>query len=176
MIVLPRPVPTLLVLVAVLLQVTIVQRIELWGASPDLIVLVVVSVALLGGSIAGAWYGFIAGVAIALFAAIPLGPHAMMGTIIGYACGRWGEVLVTDEHPVPPLMAAVIATLAMQIGRPLIEFLLNPAVTTTRGVWTEALIVCAINAVLAIPVYTIVRRIVRGVGVTERTVESGGDA
>jgi len=157
----PRPVPTLVVLAAVLVQVSIVQRIELFNASPDLIVLVVVAVSLLGGSVAGAWYGFIAGLSVALFAGLPLGPHAMIATVIGYTCGRWGEVLITDEHPVPPLLAGVTATLAMQIGRPLIEFLINPAIITTRGVWREAFVVCAINAVFAIPVYTLVRRIVR---------------
>ena len=170
---LPRPVSMLVVLVAVLVQVSIVQRVELLHASPDLVVLVVVSVSLLGGSVAGAWYGFIAGVAIALFAALPLGPHAMVATVIGYSCGRWGEVLITDEHPVPPLLAAVAATLAMQIGRPVIEFLINPAVTTTRGVWGEAVVVCAINAVFAVPVYALVRRIVRGMGVSERSLDVG---
>ncbi|MBC7644669.1 MAG: hypothetical protein H7123_06055, partial [Thermoleophilia bacterium] len=97
-------------------------------------------------------------------------------TVIGYAAGRWGEVLLTDEHPVRPVLAAVAATLAMQIGRPLIEFLINPAITTTRGVWGEALVVCSINAVFAIPVYALVRRIVRGVGPSERSHEGALEA
>lgn len=151
----------LLVLLAVLVQLSIVQRIEVGDASPDLVVLVIVSIALLSNSVVGAVHGFFGGLALALFAALPLGPHAMIGTLIGYWAGRWGEQLITDEHPIPPLFAGIAATLAMQVGRPLIDFLVNPAVTSTQGIWSEAAIVTALNAALMIPVYIGVRRFLR---------------
>ena len=172
----PRSVvTTLIVLVAVLVQVTIVQRIEVGDASPDLVVLVVVAIALLTNSVEGAAAGFAAGVAIGLFAALPLGPHAMIGTMVGYLAGRWGEVLVTDEHPLPPLVAGVAATLAMQVGRPMLDFLVNPAASAAGGVLGDVAIVTITNAMLAIPVYAIVRRLVYGLAAPE-PVSAGGEA
>lgn len=147
-----------LVIFAALVQVSIVFRIEVGEATPDLLILVVASIALLTGSVSGAAHGFVAGVAIAVFAAVPLGPHALVATLIGYAVGRVGEALVTDDHPVPPLVAGIFATGAMQIGRPLVEFLVNPAIGRVDGLWSQALLVTLISSVLAVPVFLGVRR------------------
>jgi rod shape-determining protein MreD len=149
----------LLVLAAAMLQVAVVFRIELGNAAPDLLILVVSSIALLTGSISGAAHGFLAGVAIATFAALPLGPHALVGTIVGFAVGRVGESLITDDHPAPPLLAGIFATITMQIGRPLVEFLVNPAIGRVDGLFTQAVLVTLISAVLAVPTYLVVRRI-----------------
>lgn len=147
-----------LVLLAALVQVSIIHRIEVGDASPDLLILVVVSIALLTGSVSGAIHGFIAGVAIAAFAGLPLGPHALVAVLVGYWVGRVGEALVTDDHPVPPLLAGIFATLAMQIGRPLVEFLVNPEIGRVDGLWQQAVLVTLISSMLAVPVYLLVRR------------------
>jgi len=149
----------LLVVCAALVQVTIGHRIEIGAASPDLLILIVTAIALLTGSISGAAHGFLAGMCIALFAGLPLGPHALVATLAGFAVGRLGEVLVTDEHPIPPLAAGIVATAAMQIGRPLVEFLVNPAVASVDGLWSRAFLTTAISAVLAVPLYLLVRRV-----------------
>lgn len=149
----------LVVLFAALVQVSVAYRIEVGDAYPDVLILVVASIALLTGSVSGAAHGFVAGVAIALFAALPLGPHALVGTLVGYTIGRVGESLVTDEHPVPPLLAGVFATLAMQVGRPLLEFLVNPGVTNVDGLFAQAALVTVISSMLALPVYMLVRRV-----------------
>jgi rod shape-determining protein MreD len=149
----------LLVLVAALVQVSVVYRIEVGGATPDLVILVVAAVALLTGSVSGAAHGFVAGLAIATFAAVPLGPHALVGALIGYAIGRVGEALVTDDHPVPPLVAGIFATIAMQVGSPLVEFLVNPALGEVDGLWTQAALATLISSVLAVPVFLLVRRV-----------------
>ncbi len=148
-----------LVLFAALVQVSVAYRIEVGDAYPDVLFLVVAAIALLTGSISGATHGFVAGVAIALFAALPLGPHALVGTIVGYTIGRVGEALVTDDHPVPPLLAGVFATLAMQVGRPLVEFLVSPRVTHIDGLLGQAALVTVISSVLALPVFLVVRRV-----------------
>ena len=154
-----RIVSGLLVLVAALVQVTIINRIEIVGASPDLLILVVMSIALLTGSVSGAAHGFLAGVAVACFAAAPLGPHALVGTLVGYVIGRVGEALITDDHPIPPLLAGVFAVLAIQIGQPLVEFLVDPAANSADGLITRAALATLISAVLAVPVFLLTRRI-----------------
>jgi rod shape-determining protein MreD len=149
----------LLVLFTALLQVSVAYRIEVGDAYPDVLILVVASIALLTGSISGAAHGFVAGVAIAAFSAVPLGPHALVGTIVGYAIGRVGEALVTDDHPVPPLLAGVFATLAMQVGRPLVEFLVSPRAGQVDGLLGQAALVTVISSMLAIPVFLFMRRV-----------------
>jgi rod shape-determining protein MreD len=151
----------LIVLFAALLQVSVAYRIEVGDAYPDILILVVAAIALLTGSISGAAHGFLAGVAIALFAALPLGPHALVGTLVGYTIGRVGEALITDEHPVPPLLAGVFATLAMQVGRPLVEFLVSPAPMRVDGLLGQAALVTVISSMLALPVFLLVRRMLR---------------
>lgn len=148
-----------LVLFVVLLQVSIAYRIEIGDAYPNVVVLVVASIALLTGSVSGAVHGFIAGVALATFAAMPLGTHALMLVLIGYTIGRVGEALVTDDHPVPPLVAGILATLAMQLGRPLVEFLVNPDIGQVHGFVAKAAMMTVISSVLAVPVYLLVRRV-----------------
>lgn len=152
------------VLLAALLQVTIAFRIEVGGASPDVLVLVVVAIALLTGAISGAVTGFVAGVALATFAALPLGPHALLGTLVGYTIGRVGESLATDEHPVPPIAAGMAATFVMQVGGPLVEFLVSPTPATTDGLWVKAAISTLMALVLAMPIYLLVRRLLDATG------------
>lgn len=153
-------VPYVLLLVAVLVQVSIVQQIELLRTSPDIVVLVVVSLALLTNSVSGAAFGFVGGLALELFSALTLGPHAIVGTVLGYWAGRWGEVLVTDEHPVPPLVSGVCATFVLHLGVPLVLFLMSSA-SNVHGVWGHALMATLLNVVLVVPVYLAVRRVLR---------------
>lgn len=169
---LPRPIPVLVVLATVILQVSVVQQIGIGHASPDLAILVIISFALLSGSIAGASYGFIGGLAIALCAALPLGAHALVATVIGYWAGRWGEVLVNDEHPAPPIIAGIVGTMAMQIGRPLCEVVLVPGSHALSGMWTGAVLVTAFNALLAVPVYAVCRRVDRAARHPESTLDA----
>lgn len=165
----------MVVLTAVLLQVSVVQRVEFGDVSPDLVVLAIVSLALLSNSVDGAIIGFTGGVAIGLFAALPLGSHALLCTLIGYMAGRWGESLVTDQHPAPPLVAGVLATLAMHAGRPTVEFLVNPAVVSGGSLWSGLAIVTLVNAVLAIPIYALVRRLTYTLAGPESQL-AGGEA
>jgi rod shape-determining protein MreD len=150
----------LLVLLAPLLQVTIVEGIDFFGASPDLVVIVCVSIGLIAGSVVGAIGGFTMGLLLGMFSSVLLGPHAMVATVIGYWSGRWGEQLVTDRHPLPPIVACVCSTLVMQIGRPLIDFLVSPQAGPMGSVWSQAFIVTLLNIVLVLPVYVAVRRFV----------------
>lgn len=149
----------LLVLVAALFQVSVVYRIEVVGASPNVLVLVMASIALLSGSVGGACTGFTAGIALAVFGGLPIGPHALVATLAGYTIGRVGELLVTDDHPAPPLVAGIFATVFLQVGFPLVEFLVDPAGRDLAGVWQRAVVMTALSAVLAVPVYLLVRRV-----------------
>jgi rod shape-determining protein MreD len=81
---------SLLVLTAAVLQVTVVNRLPLPGAGPDLVLLVVIGLAVVVGPTAGASIGFAAGLLVDLMppTATEVGRWALVFCIIGYIAGQ----------------------------------------------------------------------------------------
>jgi rod shape-determining protein MreD len=80
-----------LLVVALVLQLTVVNRLPLPGAgTPDLVLLIVVALGLFSGPAAGALTGFCAGLALDLAppASYLIGQYALVFCVIGYLCGR----------------------------------------------------------------------------------------
>ena len=109
-----------LLLVAVIVQVTLLSRLSLPGATPDLVVVTVVAIALAMGPTQGAIAGFTAGVLVDLAppADSLLGVNAIVYLVIGFITGF---VIDPRDRTVPLMMglvglaagAAVIATAAL---------------------------------------------------------------
>ncbi|HJZ61581.1 MAG TPA: hypothetical protein VKD47_05400 [Miltoncostaeaceae bacterium] len=96
--------------VVVLLQVTLVPRIggDGFGGTPDLVAALVVSVALLRGTLVGAVTGFSAGLLVELLAPTDtLGVLALLYLAAGAWCGRFAE------SPEPPGLAVTLALVAL---------------------------------------------------------------
>ena len=77
--------------VALVLQLTVVNRLSLPGdGAPDLVLLTVVALGLCGGPAAGAVTGFCAGLAldIAPPGSYLIGQYALVFCVVGYLCGR----------------------------------------------------------------------------------------
>ena len=80
-----------LLVVALVLQLTVVNRLPLPGAGgPDLVLLVVVALGLSGGPATGAVTGFCAGICLDLAppGSYLIGEYALVFCVIGYLCGR----------------------------------------------------------------------------------------
>ncbi|MET9342505.1 rod shape-determining protein MreD [Nonomuraea sp. NPDC003804] len=111
----------LVVVVALLVQVTVVNRFPLPpGGGPDLVLLVVIGLALARGPVTGAVIGFCAGILIDVMppTAHVLGQYAFVYALVGYVAGRRpGGTLVTVMLCVlaAPLLAAAVGWL---IGDP----------------------------------------------------------
>ena len=109
-----------LLLVAVIVELTLLARLGLPGATPDLVVVTVVAIALAMGPTQGAIAGFAAGVLVDLAppADTLLGVNAIVYLVIGFVTGF---VIDPRDRTVPLLMglvglsagAAVIATAAL---------------------------------------------------------------
>ena len=106
---------TLLVLLAVLLQVTVATDLDVLGGRPDLVVIVVVSIALQLGPLAGAVAGFGGGFLVDALGLGVIGATSLTLTSVGYAAGLWGERL-REAAAVRPLLAIGAASLAAGIG------------------------------------------------------------
>ncbi len=107
--------PAILV-IAVLAQVTVVNRLPLPGdASPDLVLLVVVALAVTGGPVPGMLAGFAGGLALDLAPPVSnlAGETAFVFCAAGYACGILAVVQSRQEAQAPatPLLSLpVMAT------------------------------------------------------------------
>ena len=80
-----------LVAVAVVLQLTVINRLPLpGGGSPDVVLLAVVALGLCSGPVPGALTGFCAGLCLDLAppASQLIGEYALVFCVIGYACGK----------------------------------------------------------------------------------------
>ena len=110
------------VAVALLAQVTFVNRLVLpGGAGPDLVLLAVIALALTGGPLAGTLTGFAAGLAldVAPPASHTIGQYALVFCLVGYGCGRLaalGEASPVLYVGISAAAAAVGAALHAVLG------------------------------------------------------------
>jgi rod shape-determining protein MreD len=103
---------------ALLIQLTIVNGLVLpGGGTPDLVLLCVISLALLGGQRAGLIAGFCAGLALDLAppASQPVGVYALVLCLAGYCCGRMRFTLRRSV-----LLALAVAATAAAAGEALV--------------------------------------------------------
>ncbi len=132
------------IVVAVVLQVTLVNRLPLpYGAVPSLVLILVAATSVTDSPMAGAITGFCAGLTLDI---APPGSHlvgenALVYCLIGYACGRAGQI--KDLAMLPTVMiAAVGAAVGEAMSAGLGIMLSDPEVTWTamRGVLPAAVI------------------------------------
>jgi rod shape-determining protein MreD len=97
--------------VAVLVQSTVLARLTLAGVRPDLLVLAVVSVAVATDPVTGAVFGFVAGLVADLLFDLPVGVSALVYTAVGFTVGTV-RVYLTSHRPLVHLVLVGAASLA----------------------------------------------------------------
>jgi rod shape-determining protein MreD len=148
------------VFAAALLQAVIVSSIVIRGGSPDLLLLVVVSLGLLRGSIAGAIAGFAGGLVVDLLTLDTLGVTSLVLTLAGFWAGRYGETTVRGRRLAPLLAAGVITVLAAVFGL-VLHYTLGNEVDARQALLTALPPALVANLLLALPVHAFVRWAVR---------------
>jgi rod shape-determining protein MreD len=145
--------------VAVIVQLAAVSQITLLGVTADLTPLVVMSVGLLAGSIPGACMGFGMGLFVDMALVQDLGVNSLIGVLVGYGAGRLRE-LRDPGHTLVPVAVGAAATAAWTIGFSLMQFMLGVDAPVSLLLAREIVATVIVNAVLALPVYALVRRVV----------------
>ena len=98
----------LLLLVTVLIQTTLSSDMRVTQVTPDLVVLVVICAGLTGGTEAGAWVGFWAGLLYDLFlTTTPVGLYALTYCLIGAGIGALRSSVLQERRSLLPLAAFV---------------------------------------------------------------------
>ncbi|MDQ6836617.1 MAG: rod shape-determining protein MreD [Actinomycetota bacterium] len=148
-----------LALFTVIIQESAISQISIFGVSADLTPLVVMSVGLLAGSMAGAIMGFGTGLLVDTMLVQTLGVTSLLYIAIGYWAGRLRE-LRDPAHALVPLAGGAVATAVAGLGMSVIQFLLGVDAPVSLLLLQQIFITMLVNTLIALPVYALVRRIV----------------
>ncbi len=147
------------VFVVAILQVSAFSAVGIGGGGPDVLLVTLVSIALLRGAITGAIVGFAAGLIVDVATLGTLGLTSLLLTLAGYWAGRYGETTGRGRAHAP-LVATVAATVFMELGGygARIRCWASPSRRARFSSRCRPAILW--NALLAYPVFGLVRRLV----------------
>ena len=163
----------LLLLVAVVLQISVVTQTSFFGGHADLIPLYVGAVALYAGSLSGAAAGFAAGLLLDLALGHTVGTSSLVLTAVGYGCGRFREVR-DPANTLIPIPVAAVATLAYLAGLGFVSFMLEFGADVSPVVLRHSLMTVVLSALVALPVFALVRRVLRPVLIVDPLARPAG--
>ncbi len=145
-----------LVFLAAVLQASVLSGVDILGGTPDLALVVVVSVALCRGSVAGAGTGFFTGLLLDTASLETLGTTSLLLTLVGYWVGRYGETRArASTWP-----AVVLATAGYALGALALRFVLGKPASAYQVLVATLVQTVALNLILVWPVHALVRRLV----------------
>ncbi|MBN1523725.1 MAG: rod shape-determining protein MreD [Spirochaetales bacterium] len=108
-------------IVALVLQSTLFKVLQIWEVKPDLLLLVVIFIAIRGGSMHGQIAGFTAGMMQGFAAApLPLGIYAAVKTIIGFFYG-----LLEGTVSIDPFFIQLLVVLIGTIFKYILELIVK---------------------------------------------------
>jgi rod shape-determining protein MreD len=149
-----------IVFLTVLIQVGFFSRVPLLGSVANVIPVVIVTLGLLGGAVSGAVAGFAAGLLIDVMLGGTPGVTSLSLMAAGYLAGRWREGYDIVSSLVPPLLTgALTGVAALAYGA--MQLTLGIDAQISALVLREVIIQALLGALLAIPVFPLIRRILR---------------
>ena len=97
----------LLIIVSFFLQCTLMKGIAVGSVSPNLLVVLCVSIGLMCGRSSGLFAGFFTGLLVDLFYSYYPGVHAAFYMYLGFASGFFYKIYYDDDIKVPVLLTVV---------------------------------------------------------------------
>ena len=143
----PRLRVPLMLLVALLLQTTVLGRVRILGVAPDFMLLVAVAAGLTATPTRAAAVGFTSGILVDLFLPTPLGLSALVFTFVAYGVGVANAGVLRSAWYIPVLGAGA-ASAAGPVLYALAGSVLGERILTGH-LATIAVVVGVTNAVLA---------------------------
>lgn len=149
------------------LQVSIAPQIAVFGVVPNFLFLVVVTIALTQGPVAGGVSGFIGGLLLDLLNSGVVGPFALVLSSVGYVAGMLNANLFAEGWLLPVSVVAV-ASLATEISYGIVLAVLGTGPAFWNGLLTVMLPSAIYHTALAVIAYPLLARLLR----TERPMKS----
>lgn len=145
---------------ALVLQVAVAPQLAIADAVPNFMLLVVVTLALVEGSSAGAAAGFVAGLTFDMLGSGPIGPAALVLTVVGYLAGSLSANMFAEGWRLP-VTVVLVASLTTELAYGLVLSVLgagSPFGTT----FVQVMLPTALyDAALALVVYPFLARFLR---------------
>lgn len=141
----------------VILQVVVAGQVRLFGATADLVPLVVAAVALLCGATTGAAFGFALGLFVDLALVQTVGLSSLLYVAVGYGVGRLRELRVDGVFTA--IVVGAVATLAGGVAYALMQFLIGVDAPVSLELVRNIITTALVNAIIATPVFALVRRV-----------------
>jgi rod shape-determining protein MreD len=156
-------------ILAVLLQLSFFSRVELLHTNADILPVVVVSLGLLGGSMAGAVSGFSVGFLVDCLLVAPLGGSSLVLLGAGYLAGLFRERFDIHSALVPPLLCMGL-TLFAELGFAALQVMLGVDAPVSVLIVRDMLLKSIYAFFCAWPIYFGLRRVLRPALVEEPKV------
>ena len=155
--------------VAVLAQLSVLSAYTPLGGKTDLVLVTLLAIALLRGSIFGAFAGFAAGFLIDTANLGTLGFTSLLLTLAGFWIGRYGETTARDRFHAPFVSVAVV-TVLYALSALALRFVLGDPVPA--GPVLAALPAAVLlNLLLTVPVHALSRRLFPPLALGDRVHE-----
>jgi rod shape-determining protein MreD len=158
----------LIVVAGVLLQLSFFSKVQLLETAPTILPALVVVLGLLGGTMAGAITGFCVGLLVDCLLIAPLGASSLVLLTTGYLAGLHRERFDLTSSLVPPLMCMGL-TLFSELAFAAIQLMLGVDAPVTAVVARDALVKSIYAFFLGVPLFLVVRRLLRPALVEERS-------
>ena len=152
----------LITILTVVIETAGVSGVRVLGGNADVVPLVVGAVALWSGCIAGAAVGFATGLLMDMLLGQTVGASSLVLTPIGYMVGRYGEQN-EPSHGLLPVPVAAATTAAYLVGVAIVSFLLAFDAHLSIYAFRDMFLTILLNSALALPVFWLIRRILRPV-------------
>jgi rod shape-determining protein MreD len=150
----------ILLLLAVVLQVSALSQLTILDGHADLVVLTVAAVAYYGGSVSGCATGFAAGMLLDLLTGATMGASSLVLTAVGYGVGRYREVR-DPSHGLMPVAVGSAATAAWVVAFAAVSLMLDIGARVSPLVIRDMILTVLLNALLALPIFTGCRKLLR---------------
>lgn len=160
---------TLALVLAAFLQVALAPSMSIAGVVPNLLLILVVTVALVEGPAWGAGTGFAAGLLFDLVSTGPVGPMALVMTVTGYVAGLLQANLFAAGW-LGPLTVLFVASLANSLAYGIVLQVVGQLGSFWRTVVTVMLPTAVYNTALALLIYPWLARFLR----RERPIQTFG--
>lgn len=141
-----------ILLVEIIIESTIFPFIKIWGATPDLILITIISLGLIYGKKEGIILGLIGGLLSDILFGRVIGLHSLPYMLIGYIIGILSE-RVFKENRLIPFILSVFSTILLHMGFYLLQYLRGIEFVYNTQFRNYTVISILLNAIIVVLVY-----------------------
>ena len=144
----PRVRVPLVVVTALVVHLSLLTRVHVAGAMPDLMLLLGIAGGISGGAVPGAVLGFVSGMVVDVFLETPLGLSGLVFSVVGYSVGVAQTAILRSAWWIP-MLTAFVASAAGEVLFALAGAVVGTTPIDTRHLLVVVAVVGVTNALLA---------------------------